>query len=144
MELINNMKRPPIDTVVESINKIIDWYRVNFDKATIELIIDARSKLTTYLYTFATYVGETKLEQLRTESIRKLKHHQKRKEFLDANYAAAKAESDALLATEEEMQKANDFEGYYFTLRLMLDQANKVDDVLQQKISILKQEKGKY
>lgn len=135
------MKRQPIDEIVANINRIIDWYRTSFDKATIELIMDARSKLTTNLYTFATYVGDTKLEQLRTESIRKIKHHQKRKEYLDASFSVAKAESDALLDTEEELKKANDFEGYYFTLRLMLDQANKVDDVLQQKVSVMKTEK---
>jgi hypothetical protein len=142
MELTNRMKRKPIDEVVDAINKIVDWYRDGYNKCTIEQIIDMRSKLTAYLYTFATYVGDVKEVQLQSETDRKIKHSQKRKEFMAAENSIAKSEDEALLSTIDERKRADEYESYYITLRLMLDQANKVDDVLMQRISILKQEKS--
>ena len=140
MEL-NLKRKKTLDVVVEEINKIIEWWMDNYPTAPISMLIDARSKLTAYLFTFATYIGETKAEQLAAETQRKIKKSQKRKECIGADYSIAKSEDEAILSTESEQKKADDYEGYYITLRLMLDQANKVDDAIQQRIGILRKEK---
>lgn len=140
-DLTTNLKgRKPVDVTVGKINDIIQWYKDNYKKASLEDYMNAKSLLETSCWDLASFVGETKDAQLTTESDRKLKHHLKRKEFIEGDYSIARAEDEAILATETEKRRADSFESYYATLRLMLDAAWRVGDTLTQRIAISRQE----
>lgn len=135
-------KKKPLDEIVNEIIKMNNWWSENYNTDSLVVLSNLRSKLSGYLFSFAPYIGETKTYALEAERDRKVKKANIRKELM-ADHSIAKADDEAIIQTEKEQKKADDLDGYYSTLRLMLDQANKVDDAIAQKISILKQEKYK-
>lgn len=135
-----DMKKP-LDVVVEELNKMVETWMDKYKVLTIPQLIDLRSRLTGYLYTFSEYIGEIKEEHLRRETVRKIVKSEKRRDCIVADMSIAKSEDAAILASKSEQEAADKYEGWYIKLRLTMEAANKVDDAIAQRISWMRKEK---
>jgi hypothetical protein len=130
-----------VQEVVDELIKMNNWWSESYAKATIELVDNCRNKISAYLVTLGTYVGDAKDDQLSAESARKVAHHQKRFSYITENdYAVGKAESKAVIDMKEQQDLADKSEAYYTWLKILLDQMNKVMEAMSQHIAIMRKE----
>ena len=128
-------------TILENIDKCIEWYKANYKKASIPELMDCKSKICTYLYNYTDEVSEAKKDSLFSTIYRKYHSHKIKSELIEKSFAVGLSESKSIVQTFEDMKSEGETEHLAFLTKLKLDQANKICDDIMQRISVLKGEK---
>lgn len=132
-----------MENTLEQIKKVIKWYEsLNKGYNNIELLMQARRKLTGHSYYLAEIVGEVKFNFDVTYGRRKIAIAETKVDIMSSGESASKSETQAIKECAEIIRKEKELEGTYYRLRLLLTQANEVSSCLHQHISNLKIEKN--
>ena len=129
-------------TVIESIEKIIDWYNSNYKKATPDQLMDMKTKLVTLLCNFSDEVAESKKDSLITTVYRKYEHHKNKSQLIEESFTAALAESKSIEKAKELMIEETNTEHISYLHKLKLSQYNRVVDDITQRLSFIRDDKN--
>lgn len=128
---------------IKDINSIIDWYAVNYSGASIELLMDSKSKLLTLCFRLAEEVADAKKGSIMSTVFRKYEHHNTKSKLLEEGFTLGKAESKSLVEIRDYLVKEAENEALSFHYKLTLDYATKIAEDLTQRISVLKNERNR-
>ena len=126
--------------VVKEIDNIIQWYKVNFAKAHLHQVMDAKSRLLTLCYTFSDETATSKRNSVIATAFRKAEHHKIKSQLIDEGMAQGTAESKSIEQTKDIIEQEAEHEALAYKHRLVLDIALKIAEDMTQRISILKKE----
>ena len=130
-------------TVLKDIDKIIDWYRLNYAGAPIHQLMDAKSKLLALCYRFSEETASSKRDSIIATVYRKAEHHKIKSRLIDEGMTLGLAESKTIDQVREIMDNEAEHEALAYRQKLVLDIALRISEDLTQRISVLKAEYGK-
>ena len=125
---------------IKDIDKIIDWYASNYAGASIENLMDAKSKLVTLCYRLAEEVADAKKSSIMATVFRKYEHHNTKSRMIDEGFTQGLAESKSIEETRDHLVREAETEALAFHYKLTLDYATKIAEDITQRISVLKRE----
>lgn len=123
---------------IESIEKIIDWYSLNYKKATGTQLMDAKTKLVTLLASLTDEVAESKKDSLITTVYRKYEHHKMKSQLIDDGFTGALAESKSIESAKKLMEEEVMTEQIAYLHKLKLSQYNRIVDDLTQRLAFMR------
>lgn len=130
-------------TTHEKIARLINWYySLPSDYQDVVMLINARRRLSAYLFFFAEQVGQLGKEKARSEWERKSTFARRKQEILDtmskpvSSLAESKAESELT-----DLRRAESLaEGDFHASRMIYESAGNVLDAMSQHIAHLRRE----
>lgn len=129
-------------SVIEDIQKIISWYSENYAGASIENLMDAKSKLLVLCARFAEEVADSKRQSVMATVIRKADHHNYKSRLVDEGFTQGLAESKSVASVVAQMKYEAESEALSFKSKLLLELARDIAGDLGQRISYLKIERN--
>ena len=126
---------------VKEIAKSVNWYNQNYSKATINQLIDLKSKLVTENYYLAEQLAENNNYCLQAENEKKVKYAKLRQQAIVDGYQIGRAEAKAESEISDERDTYWSYKSVVDRLKLLHNQVNEICNDIQQRISILKIEK---
>ena len=128
-------------TTLENIDKIITWYTKEYAGASIELLMDAKSKLLTLCWTFSGEVADSRKRSVLSTVFRKADHHKMKSQLIEEGFAVGLSESKTIVEIKSRLMAEAECEALSFHHKLKLDLAVKIGEDITQRISVLKKEK---
>lgn len=126
--------------IIEEIENCIDWYKLNYDKATPEQLLNCKSKINTLCFTYINEVGEAKKDSVFSTVYRKYHHHKFKSQLIEQKFTVSLAESKSIEKTFEDLKDEATNEYLAYLSKLKLDQANRIADDIMQRLSFIRDE----
>ena len=128
-------------SVIEDINKVVEWYAKEYHGAPIELLMDAKTKLLTLCWTFSGEVADARKGSVLATVFRKADHHTMKARLIEEGFTLGLAESKTVEGVKTQLIHEAESEALSFHSKLNLDLAIKVAEDITQRISVLKKER---
>lgn len=126
--------------ILVKIKKSIDWYNQNYKVATINQLIDLKTKLVTENFYLAELVSENNCFCLQWENEKKVKYAKEKQRLLSDSYQIGKAEAKAESEIENERTQHTEYKIVFDRLKMLHNQTNEVCNDIMQRIAILRKE----
>jgi len=130
-------------TILEQMEKCIEWYGGNYDKATPDQLLDCKTKINTLLFNYLNEVSDHKKDSVFSTVYRKYHHHNFKSQLIAQKMTATLAESKSIEHTFQDLKDEATTESLAYLSKLKLDQANKIVDDITQRLSFIKEEMKK-
>jgi len=128
-----------MDSLTE-ITESINWYNKNYKTATIDVLINLKTKLVTENFYLAELVSENNCFQLQWENEKKVKFAKERYRLISDNWTVSKAEAKAETEIENERNQFTQYKIVFDRLKILHNQTNEVCNDIMQRIAILRHE----
>lgn len=129
---------------VQPIQKAVTWYASKGKSAPLDLLVEARAKLSCHLFGLSGEVGEAYTGKVGSEFRRKKKFNERLIAYMNGenrmSATAAAVPADADVA--QERQDEAEWDAMYRGLWLLYDSTKEVLAAMSQQIASMKQEKG--
>jgi hypothetical protein len=127
-----------MEQIILDNKKCITWYAKNCKAATIDQLLDCKSKLITNNYYLAEKLTDLKKDYNFCYYSRKIEFAKSKNGFIKASMSATRAESEAMEVNSEILKNELDYESAAYRLETLLKHFDNVANDIMQRISVLK------
>ncbi len=125
---------------MEQNRQLVTWYRNNAKKATLDQLMDCKTKLVTSNFYLAEHLAGLKKDYNVCYFSRKIEFSKKKNELIKGGSSATKAESLANEFNEDILRNEIENEGLAYQFELFIKHCENVANDIMQRISVLKKE----
>ena len=126
-------------TILESSRKLINWYKNNAKKATINQLLDCKTMIVTNNFALSEELAEIKSNYNICYFSRKIEFSKKKNELMKT-MSAVKADSESTVVNSDIFSNELEHESAAYRLELFIKHSDNVANDIMQRISVLKKE----
>lgn len=129
-----------IESTIENIGKLIEWYHSNGSKSHIPELLTAKDRLCVYSWHLANECAELKREYGVAYFKRKISINRVKQALMMEKYTATRADAVSIAENEDKLESEMQAESNAFRADLLLNQCNTIIRAIEQRVSFMKQE----
>ena len=129
-----------IETTIENIGKLIEWYHNKSATAQISELLTAKDRLCVYSWHLANECADLKREYGRAYFNRKVSINRVKQALMMEKYTASRADAVSISENSDRLSAEMEAESNVYRADLLLGQCNTVIRAMEQRVSFMKQE----
>ena len=133
-----------LNTIITKIQGYIKEYSQIRDSGNISLILDIKDNICAWSFRFAELTADIKIDYNDAYFIRRINVAKSKQALINKGSAIGKADVDSMIENEEAYKAEQEYESLSYKADLMLRQTNVIIRAIEQRVSWLKFEAGKY